>query len=42
MKLPASESVQGSWLPGLRRGPVRLQASESVLCSLLSGEAVDE
>ena len=39
MKLPASESVQGSWLPGLRRGPARLQASESVLCSLLSGEA---
>ena len=39
MKLPASECVLGSWLPELRRCPASLQASESVMCSLLTGEA---
>jgi len=39
VKLPANEFVLGCWLPELFRGPARLQAIESVLCSLLSGEA---
>ena len=39
VKLPASESVPAAGCQDLRRGPATLQASEPVLCSLLSGEA---